>query len=79
MHPELRNVTAQEFIRALVADGFIWTRNKGSHRVYYHKDGRRVIVSFHRPSATFPPKTLKSMIDGARWTDDDLRRLGLIS
>lgn len=79
MHPELRNVTAQQIISALETDGFIWSRNKGSHRVYRHPDGRRVIVSFHRPSATFPPKTLKSMIEGARWTEDDLQRLGLLS
>jgi hypothetical protein len=36
--------------------------------------------SFHHPRDTFPFKTLKSMIeDQARWTGDDLRRLGLIT
>jgi hypothetical protein len=42
-------------------------------------DGRRVTVSFHRPGDTFPPKTLRRMIeDQARWTADDLRRLDLL-
>ncbi len=79
MNPELRGLTTQELIRALTADGFEWTRSKGSHRVYRHPDGRRVVVAFHRPSATFPPKTLASMLAGTGWTDADMRRLGLIS
>lgn len=79
MIPALKGITAQELIRALERDGFLWTRNKGSHRVYRHPDGRRVVVSYHRPSATFPPKTVASMIAGARWDENDLRRLGLIA
>ena len=44
-----------------------------------HPDGRRVTVSFHRGSETFTPKTLKRIIeDQARWTEDDLKRLGLL-
>ncbi len=79
MNPELKNTTTRELIRALEADGFSYVRSKGSHRVYRHHDGRRVIVAYHRPGATFPPKTLASMISGAEWNEDDLRRLGLIS
>ncbi|MBW2702192.1 MAG: type II toxin-antitoxin system HicA family toxin [Deltaproteobacteria bacterium] len=78
MNPELRNTTTRKFIRALEADGFAYVRSKGSHRVYRHADGRRVVVAYHRPGATFPPKTLTSMIVGAGWDQDDLRRLGLI-
>ncbi|MCC7537462.1 MAG: type II toxin-antitoxin system HicA family toxin [Deltaproteobacteria bacterium] len=77
--PELRGVSARELIRALEADGFSWTRGRGSHRVYRHSDGRRVVLAFHRPSATFPPKTLAAILAGTGWTDDDLRRLQLIS
>lgn len=78
MSSELRGVTTQQIIRALESDGFVWARSKGSHRVYRHPDGRRVVVAFHRPGATFPPKTLGSMIAAAGWVDDDLRRLRLI-
>jgi len=38
-----------------------------------------VTVSFHRAGETFRPKTLKRMIeDQARWSEEDLRRLGLL-
>lgn len=76
--PELRGLTAREFIRALETDGFAWTGGKGSHRVYRHTDGRRVIVAYHRPGGTFPPGTLGTMFSATRWTGEDLRRLGLI-
>ena len=75
----LRTLTARETITALIRDGFAWDRGSGSHQIYYHPDGRRVTVTFHASSDTFPPKTLKSMIEKeARWTEDDLKRLNLI-
>ena len=79
MNPQIRGLTARDLVATLEVDGFRWTRSRGSHRVYRHADGRRVIVAYHRPGGTFPPKTLASMIRGAGWNDDDLRRLGLIS
>ncbi len=49
-------------------DGFTLERQKGSHQHYRHPDGRRVTVPFHRRSDTFPPKTLKSIIEmQAKW------------
>ena len=75
----LRNLTAREVMSALVRDGFVFDRGSGSHQIYYHPDGRRVTVTFHAPSDTFTPKTVKSMIEKeARWTEDDLKRLKLI-
>jgi predicted RNA binding protein YcfA (HicA-like mRNA interferase family) len=72
-------VTAREVIRALLADGFIPRSQRGSHRRYYHSDGRRVTVPFHASSGTFVPKTLRSIIEEqARWTEDDLKRLILL-
>ena len=57
-----------------------FARQVGSHQRYRHPDGRRVTVSFHHARDTFPLKTLKSMIeDQARWTEADLRRLGLLT
>ncbi len=36
-------------------------------------------VSFHKPSDTFPPKTLKDMLEHqARWTEEDLKRLKIL-
>lgn len=74
----LRSVTAREIIRALGQDGFFFRRQDGSHQRYQHPDGRRVTVTFHKSSDTFPPKTLKSMIVQVRWTEEDLLRLGIM-
>jgi predicted RNA binding protein YcfA (HicA-like mRNA interferase family) len=76
---QLRSLTARELISALIRDGFFLDRQSGSHQLYYHPDGRRVTVTFHRPGETFPPKTLKRMLeDQARWSEADLERLGLL-
>jgi len=75
---QLRTVTAREIVAALIRDGFYLRGQKGSHQRYRHADGRMVTVSFHRTSDTFPPKTLRTIVESqARWTEDDLRRLGL--
>jgi predicted RNA binding protein YcfA (HicA-like mRNA interferase family) len=75
----LRSLTAREIISALARDGFGWDGGSGSHQIYRHSDGRRVSVTFHAPGDTFPPKTLKSMIEKeARWTEEDLKRFKVI-
>ena len=77
-YSQLRSITAREIISALIRDGFYLRSQKGSHQRYRHPDGRMVTVSFHHPSDTFPPKTLKKMIEEqARWNEKDLKRLKL--
>ncbi|MFN4218495.1 MAG: type II toxin-antitoxin system HicA family toxin [Candidatus Bipolaricaulia bacterium] len=73
-----RTVTARRFIKALLKDGFVLVRQKGSHQTYRHPDGRTVTVLFHRSGETFRPGTLHAMIKDAGWTEADLRRLKLI-
>jgi predicted RNA binding protein YcfA (HicA-like mRNA interferase family) len=76
---QLRNRTAREIINALIRDGFVFYNQRGSHQRYRHSDGRRIIVTFHHASDTFPIGTLRSMIETqARWNADDLRRLNLL-
>lgn len=78
-YSQIKGLTAREIINALVKDGFYLKNQVGSHQRYFHKDERRVTVSFHKPSDTFPPKTLKSIIEKqACWTEHDLKRLKLI-
>jgi len=80
-YANLRKVTAREIISALIHEGFYLRpgrKGRGSHQRFYHEDGRRVTVTFHKPSQTFAPKTMKSMITQAGWTEDDLRRLSLL-
>ena len=77
---KLRSLTARLVIRGLEADGFGLVRQKGSHRHYRHTDGRRVTVTFHHASDTFRPATLRSMLEiQARWSEEDLKRLGLLT
>ena len=77
---KLRRLTARELIGALARDGFFLYAQRGSHQRYRHSDGRRVTISFHHPSDTFPPKTLKRIIEEqACWREDDLSRFGLVS
>jgi len=76
---QLRSLTARALIGALVRDGFSFQRQSGSHQQFRHPDGRRVTVAPHGAGGTFTIKTLKSIIERqARWTEDDLRRLGLL-
>lgn len=79
-YSKLRSLTAREIISALIKDGFVLESQSASgHRQYYNADGRRVTVSYHKSSGTFPPGTLKSMIETqAKWTLKDLKRLKLI-
>lgn len=78
-YSRLRTLTVRELIRALEKDGFELLRQKGSHRRYVHPDGRKVTVPYLRPSGSFRPKTLTTIIEKqALWTESDLRRLGLL-
>ncbi|MDY7019348.1 MAG: type II toxin-antitoxin system HicA family toxin [Chloroflexota bacterium] len=77
-YSKLRSITARRLISALIQDGFKLDREKGAHRQYIHPQKGRVTVSFHQPSDTFPPKTLKSIIRDAEWMEEDLKRLDLL-
>ena len=78
-YSKLRSLTARDLCRALAQDGFIFTRQRGSHHRYAHPDGRRVTVPFSRQGDTFARATLQSILERqVRWTVEDLERLGLI-
>jgi predicted RNase H-like HicB family nuclease len=53
-------------------------RTRGSGRLYQHPDGRRASIHYHSPSQTFSAGTLRNVLRGTRWTEEDLRRLGFI-
>lgn len=79
-YSQLRGISARKIAKALQDDGFEFTRQRGSHRRYRHPDGRRVTLSFHHASDTFPLPTLKSIVERqASWDESDLRRLGLVT
>jgi predicted RNA binding protein YcfA (HicA-like mRNA interferase family) len=74
----LRNVPTRRIAQALERDGFSFTERQGSQRIYRHRDGRRVVIHYHRATDTLTPYALRNLLAGTRWTEDDLRRLKLI-
>ena len=73
----ISNVKARILIKALEKDGFELRRTSGSHRVYKHQDGKRIVVAYHHLGETIPSGTLASIITEAEWSDEDLTRLGM--
>jgi len=74
----LRSLTARKLIRALERDSF-YLEDRGKHLYYRHADGRGVAVPFHSPGQTYPPKTLRKIIEKqAKWSIEDLKRLKLL-
>jgi predicted RNA binding protein YcfA (HicA-like mRNA interferase family) len=79
-YSKLHNLTARKLISALGKEGFVFEGKRGKHRIYRHPDGRMVAVPFHKPGQTYPPKTLKKMLESqAKWTLSDLKRLKLVA
>ena len=75
----LRNVAVRRIIKALERDGFARKRKTQTGSVIYgHPDGRLVVIHYHHGSDTLPRGTLKSLLAGTRWNDQDLKRLKLI-
>ena len=76
----LKNISKQEFIKALEKDGFVRDveSRQGAILVYWHPNGRRVTVHWH-PKTGFGRDQLKKMLAAANWsTREDLVRVGII-
>ncbi|PKB63541.1 MAG: hypothetical protein BZY80_07040 [SAR202 cluster bacterium Io17-Chloro-G2] len=74
----MRNTSVRELVRALERDGFTFRRTRGSGRLYRHPDGRRTVIHYHSATDTLPIGTLRSVLTGTNWSEDDLRRLGIL-
>jgi predicted RNA binding protein YcfA (HicA-like mRNA interferase family) len=76
----LRNTPVRELVSALKKDGFSLEREtRTGGRIYSHPDGRMTVVHYHRGSDTLTRKTLQSVLSATKWTEEDLKRLGLFS
>ena len=75
---QLPSIPAREWISALEREGFRTRKSKGSHHIYQHWDGRRVLIVYHKLSDTFGPKTVKQLLEGTGWNERDLRNLKLL-
>jgi predicted RNA binding protein YcfA (HicA-like mRNA interferase family) len=73
VNPHQPVVSGRLLVRALLADGWFFARQKGSH-VLLRKPGRPVpiVVPLHRE---LKKGTLAGILRDARLTTDDLRRL----
>ena len=78
MIQKLKNTTAREWMNALERDGFKKRKHAGSHHIYQHPDGRRILLVYHAPGDTFGPRTIKQLLAGTLWTEEKLRDLNLI-
>ena len=76
--PAIKNITAGKLVRALKRDGFVVAHRSGARFIFLQPDGRKVPVHYHHSGQTFPPGTLRAMLQQARWTTDDLKCLKLI-
>jgi predicted RNA binding protein YcfA (HicA-like mRNA interferase family) len=75
----LRSTPVRDIIRAVERDGFSLKRETTTGaRIYAHPDGRLTVIHYHRGSDTLTRKTLRSVLEALKWTEDDLKRLGLL-
>jgi predicted RNA binding protein YcfA (HicA-like mRNA interferase family) len=76
----LRNTPVRELIAALRRDGFsLECQTRTGGRIYGHPDGRLTTIHYHTGSDTLTRKTLRSVLQATRWTEDDLLRLRLLT
>lgn len=74
MSQRLPAVKPKQLIRVLEREGWQLDRVRGSHHVFRHPGQRhRVVVPVH--GRELRPGTLRSILDGAGISRDDLRRL----
>jgi len=62
------NMTVREIIRRIEADGWFFTRQRGSHRQYKHATKPGLVTVAGQPSMELAPKTEKSILRQAGLT-----------
>ena len=69
--PHLPVLKPEEIERLLILKGFVFLRQKGSHRRYKHPDGRSTTIPFHK-GRDVSPVLLKVICKEIGITPDDL-------
>ncbi|MBI2302453.1 MAG: type II toxin-antitoxin system HicA family toxin [Armatimonadetes bacterium] len=67
-------VTGQELVAALRRAGFEEVRQRGSHHVLRHPDGRTTVVPLHAGD-TVGPGLVRKILRDTKLSVDELRRL----
>lgn len=73
MNPRLPALTARQIISHLGQHGFLLIRQKGSHTVYRHPDGRWTTVPIH-PGKTLGRGLLRKILKDADIDPETLHR-----
>lgn len=71
--PKLPVVSAKQLIRTLNKLGFVETRQKGSHKLFKHADGRVTSVPFH--SGDLGKGLLRKILNQIKISPEELRKL----
>lgn len=72
--PKLPVLQDKDLVKIIEKLGFIFRRQKGSHRVFKHSDGRRVIVPMHN-GHEIPTGTLLAILKDAKLSKTDVAEL----
>ena len=75
---QLKNKTAADLISALLKDGFVLDVKVKTERVYWHPDGRRVLIHYHKGSTDYGRSLLKALLKDTGWSENDMHQLKLI-
>lgn len=69
MSPRLHSITPKKLIKVVKARGFVLDHVQGSHYIFLHADGRRLVVPVH--TNDLPRGTLHAILQQARISLDD--------
>jgi predicted RNA binding protein YcfA (HicA-like mRNA interferase family) len=65
--------SAREVLAKLLRGGFAEVRQKGSHKVLRHSDGRQTYVAMH--PGNLPTGTFRKILKQAGLTEEEFRKL----
>jgi predicted RNA binding protein YcfA (HicA-like mRNA interferase family) len=66
-------VKPRQFSHVLERLGFVLDRQRGSHAIFRHADGRMVVVPMH--PGNIPPGTLRGILTDIGLMGEDLKKL----
>ena len=72
--PKLPVLQDRDLVRLLVQFGFIERRQTGSHKVFKHPDGRRIVVAMHAGKG-IPKGALRGIIKDMGVSIEELTRM----
>ena len=69
----LPEIYSKDLVKVLLKQGFVITRQKGSHLRLKHADGRNTTIALHNKS--LPVGTLSAILRQIKLSKEDLKKL----